>query len=259
MNASYFFSLWGRNIKGYIVKGYTKAHQDTFLWQWMGHTALLLTVIVPVVVPLIKTIFDCCTREYTRDEELLSSISKSIDNMTEKDTEEFIEQFIAEVEPELSEQYRYDNHLYPRSSSSTILFQQLFAQKQTKSSQIQSIKMDIDKSRREKHIQYALDEHGTTNPNMYKDEYIEKYQLNELHQKELDSWYQNEMKNLNQKRPKQNFQPSKSSLASYMNDEKNNGKKLFQLIVGFFSRKYSTHTINSVSESVSLLTHTKNI
>lgn len=235
MGLGYFFSLYWRNIKGSFIKGYemlcgVEGFGAGFAW-------IILPLTSPITVPIgagIKTISDYFTREYTRDEKSLRSISKYIDTkMTEKEMEEFTQ--------ELAEK-KYNPH--PQSCGASNSSKWLFSRLST-NDQASQDRINIENVTQEKRVNNFLQKQNVDKDqanNVFKSEYLETVK----HDPQHDSRWDEEKPST-----KVGFKQSKSDLSAYFKDEKNNGKKLFQLIVGFFSRKLA-QIDNSVAEDAPL-------
>lgn len=149
--------------------------------------------------------------------------------MTEDNMGEFIQSL-------KSERYR------PQSNSSTMLFEKLSTDEQL-SNDIE----DKNNKKREKRLEVFLTKHNYSRreaENLFDQEALEKIRENT----EYDAYYWPAVK-----QSKVGFDQSKADLYAYFNDGKNNGKKLFQLVVGFFGRKCSVQVDDVVSENTKLL------
>jgi len=216
MNANYFFSLYWRNIKGTFFGGFVPAPSSFggagAFFIWLGHIALL-----PLTLTLgagLKTIFDCCTRRYTRDERLLRSVEESIPTMTNDQMGQLILELNTEAASCLGKKYS--------SNSSRWLFSRLSTDEHKKQEE------DRLKTEQNRDAMIELCRGDRMAPSEIRQRYTEEYL------KEFASKY--EVTGRSYTTVKAGLDQSKTSLLSYMQNQNNNGKKLFQRVIGFFQR-----------------------
>jgi hypothetical protein len=102
-----------------------------------------------------------------------------------------------------------------------------------------------------------LDQLGPNAEQKYRKEYIANIALDEGHKESLKKYDSQNKAHL----AKQKLDAQKKIICSYMSDEKNNGKKLMQIILGLFShqnmKKFEDNTLQQPSEvKLNPLAHT---
>lgn len=246
----YFLSLWARNMKGIIEKSFSESIYALFI------PVHICTAFLSVpVAGLVKTIYDYGTRTYTDDKEIQPVIT-SIENMNDEQMGKLIHHL-----KNPSVEYKSN------SSARIITHISTDADKNNEKEAIENLKnkwLDESSSTR---IQYIINEDpdadifshlkivDTTN--------FSQKQKNELHntrKRQLDNGlpiftsinngsFANVAKCTPPRPVKAGFDLSKENLLSYMNDELNNGKKLFQRVIGFFSQQHQNSVVESIQPS----------
>ena len=135
---------------------------------------------------------------------------------------------------------------FSQSNSSASLMKKLLAYKEQSNNEMNT---ERNKQVTEKKIELTLEqlhpgeskEVLSNRRGLYLEERLYDYKLDEQHETELNNF----------KVQHSEFECSKrlkADISSYMSDEKNNGKKLFQLLVTFFSPKQAEQEGNTESD-----------
>jgi len=213
MGIKYFFSLYWRNVKGSFTKPYNFAlrlHKAGGVII-IGHTALL-----PVTLTLgamTKTLIDFFTRKAISTN-VLSERKNQINNLNQEKIEKLIQEVL----------------LYKAMSNSSKRLQNEF----------RKLPGDMTQEQQEHHEakKYALAveqlgvPEGTSAETIYQKDYICTLQLNEEQQNKLTHFDNEDNKILAEK----SLIKKKQIITDYMSSENNNGKKMLQTIVGFFTQ-----------------------
>ena len=217
MGIKYFLYLYWRNLKGSVSNffSYTRNTADSL-------TPAFAILLFPITLPLLfigvatKTIIDYFTRKSVAE----TSISKTIAAINVID-----DQQMDALSSHLM-QYR------AQSSSSKEILSILSEQQHLHKTQ------EVDRHAYDaKKIKLATDQLGSDAIEKYRPEYLLGSELDEEHQVLLDAFNAEQKQILIEQQTSltRNLLTTKKQLVNnYMLDNKNNGKKLMQLIVGFF-------------------------
>lgn len=205
----------------------------------------LVLVIYPIIFvgSLFKSIFDYCSRKFI-DEAVLPSINEKINNMNDPEMGELINHLHA-------------NDYSPQSNSSSRLLKMLSTDAQ-QASEAERFKQK-DNQALEKAAKYTRQYLVNDGPDRSIHKSMLTFDLTNASQSEIDEikqrreqqlkdgyavYYQNDAPDRSfyasicmyrsRQSQKVGFEQSKKWLVNYVNDEKNNGKEIFQRVIGFF-------------------------
>lgn len=194
-----FFDLYVRNAKRIFWGSFYLSDGSPGLIGLI--VAIALLPITTTLGALAKTTYDYCSGDLATEDTIDSTVN-SIQNMSRGTMSQLITKL---------------NEHDPVSKPSKRLKKQLSLDE-----------VAYEKRLEEKRLKYVAREQNMSvdkAKNAFKARYINNYKLNSYHSEKL----------ANVQPVKVGFTKSKTELVKYLKDENNNGKKLFQLIIGFFS------------------------
>lgn len=219
MNARYFLDLYLRNAAGVWSNGFVPL-SDYGLIINLFH--IILSPLTLTFGAVIKTIFDCISRIYTPEADL-KPIPEQIHKMNNEDMEQ------------LTIKLKCEGYS-PKSNSSILAFSKL-----SSDSQKDIALQEREEAIKQKKIKYILRENPGMNVRLLDLNNLDKYKFSDFNQDRLDK--------LKNKPVAVGCEESKNILLNYVQEENNNGKKLFQLIVGFFKEQRPIQANNEPTQA----------